>query len=182
MGTRHLIAVMVGGKYKVAQYGQWDGYPTGQGMTVLAFLRDPANVVALRAKAPLTRWLTEADGEVLIADQPHMSRDTGAEILAAVASSPPGLLLIDKSAFAGDSLFCEWAYVVDLDANRLEIFRGFNKQPLSESERFASAPRGDTGVYYPVRFVASWPLDAVPDDAEMEWLEGLVREREEAAE
>ena len=37
MGTRHLIAVMADGKYQVAQYGQWDGYPSGQGVSVLTF-------------------------------------------------------------------------------------------------------------------------------------------------
>ncbi|MHC5949058.1 hypothetical protein ACVXZ3_04645 [Providencia hangzhouensis] len=40
MGTRHLICVAKDGDYKVAQYGQWDGYPSGQGLTLLTFLRD----------------------------------------------------------------------------------------------------------------------------------------------
>jgi len=32
MGTRHLsMAYNKGGEVKVAQYGQWDGYPEGQG-------------------------------------------------------------------------------------------------------------------------------------------------------
>lgn len=31
MGTRNLTAVYLDGQYKVAQYGQWDGYPEGQG-------------------------------------------------------------------------------------------------------------------------------------------------------
>ena len=35
MGTRHLVAVIHKDEYKVAQYGQWDGYPSGQGDTVL---------------------------------------------------------------------------------------------------------------------------------------------------
>ena len=39
MGTRHLTAVHVDGEYKIAQYGQWDGYPEGQGMTALTFAR-----------------------------------------------------------------------------------------------------------------------------------------------
>ena len=38
MGTRHMIAVVNNGKYRVAQYGQWDGYPSGQGVGVLGFL------------------------------------------------------------------------------------------------------------------------------------------------
>ena len=40
MGTRNLTGVYLDGQYKVAQYGQWDGYPEGQGITVLTFLRD----------------------------------------------------------------------------------------------------------------------------------------------
>ena len=40
MGTRNLTAVFMDGEYKVAQYGQWDGYPEGQGITCLVFLRD----------------------------------------------------------------------------------------------------------------------------------------------
>ena len=38
MGTRNLVCVVKGGEYKVAQYGQWDGYPTGQGETIVEFL------------------------------------------------------------------------------------------------------------------------------------------------
>ena len=40
MGTRNLTIVYVDGEYKVAQYGQWDGYPEGQGATCLDFLRN----------------------------------------------------------------------------------------------------------------------------------------------
>ena len=40
MGTRNLTMVFHEGKYKLAQYCQWDGYPTGQGKTVLSFLWD----------------------------------------------------------------------------------------------------------------------------------------------
>ena len=35
--------------------------------------------------------------------------------------------LVNEKAFAGDSLFCEWAYVLDLDKETLEIYHGFNK-------------------------------------------------------
>jgi len=38
MGTRNLTMVISDGKTKIAQYGQWDGYPSGQGADILAFL------------------------------------------------------------------------------------------------------------------------------------------------
>jgi hypothetical protein len=40
MGTRNLVAVYLDGIHRIAQYGQWDGYPSGQGKTVLSFLRE----------------------------------------------------------------------------------------------------------------------------------------------
>ncbi|KAL1632727.1 hypothetical protein SLS56_003424 [Neofusicoccum ribis] len=49
MGTRHLILVYYKGAYHIAQYGQWDGYPSGQGAIVLAFARDPTNITRLKA-------------------------------------------------------------------------------------------------------------------------------------
>jgi hypothetical protein len=39
MGTRHLTAVILKEKPKVAQYGQWDGYPGGQDLKILNFLK-----------------------------------------------------------------------------------------------------------------------------------------------
>jgi hypothetical protein len=38
MGTRNLVAVQIDGQYKIAQYGQWDGYHSGKGLEVLEFL------------------------------------------------------------------------------------------------------------------------------------------------
>jgi len=32
MGTRHLICAKINNEYKLSQYGQWDGYPSGQGV------------------------------------------------------------------------------------------------------------------------------------------------------
>lgn len=34
MGTRHLICVYYKRRFAIAQYGQWDGYPGGQGLTI----------------------------------------------------------------------------------------------------------------------------------------------------
>ena len=38
MGTRNLTMVYLNGEYKVAQYGQWDGYPEATGCLILKFL------------------------------------------------------------------------------------------------------------------------------------------------
>lgn len=44
--------------------------------------------------------------------------------------------LVNSEEFAADSLFCEWAYVIDLDKNTFEVYQGFNKKPIDKTERF----------------------------------------------
>ena len=41
MGTRHLICVFYKDRFVVAQHGQWDSSPKGQGVTFMKFLRMP---------------------------------------------------------------------------------------------------------------------------------------------
>ena len=187
MGTRHLIAVHAGGEYKIAQYGQWDGYPSVQGLGVLGFCRT-MDRAAFTEKVKAATFLTKANAERINAElkaantgshrHPLMekggkyqqfSRDRGAEILQIVADHEPGILLKDSISFAADSLFCEWAYVIDLDAGTLEVFRGFNQEPLAEGDRFhgwaEKYPGEDPAAgYHPVRHVKTYALDALPTD------------------
>lgn len=176
MGTRHLIAVFVDGQYKVAQYAQWDGYPSGQGVEVLEFCRN-MDRVAFTEKVRAARFLTEQDIKDLNARidaekirdwseaWPWLSRDAGAGILQMVMEHEPGIKLRNSIQFAADSLFCEWAYVIDLDKNTFEAFKGFNQEPLAEDELFYGATSDDMARgYHPVKLAASWPLDALPDE------------------
>lgn len=167
-----------------------DGYPDGQGVTLLAFLRDPANLAALREKAPATRWLTDdevkatwldagvsptSESEFVSIDiakkhtekYPQLSRDTGANILSTVASAPPGIGLVNSIDFAADSLFCEWGYAIDFDKGTFEVYKGWNKSPVPKGERFAGAkpyrPHREDH-YYPVRHLVTFQLDALPSD------------------
>lgn len=190
MGTRHLTAVVLDGEYKIAQYGQWDGYPQGQGKTVLQFIKKwnrPRFETALRN----CRWITKdehkatwsatpgyvdtGDGLVSceIADKhsemfPELSRDTGAKILQLVQSKPEGLKLYNSIAFAGNSLMCEFAYILDLDKNVLEFYKGFNKEPLNKGDRFYGVPELEISEdYHPVRLVKAYALNQLPTVEQM---------------
>lgn len=184
MGTRHLIAVHADGKYPIAQYGQWDGYPDAQGVTVLKFcashLSNEERRIYFREQLARCRFV---DGDELSAAWQdrrgrgrYLTRDHGAEILQLVHDARDEVLLKDAINFAGDSLLCEWAYVVDLDRRTFEVFRGFNKAPLDPSERFASAPL-DHPEYQPVRRLVTFNLDALPDEAA--FLKGCERTDED---
>jgi len=191
MGTRHLIAVYLDGEYKIAQYGQWDGYPEGQGVSTLAFAREIAAPTARRLfkeKLRQCRWITENEIEYInekirkgiIEDwtkiYPELDRDTGSDILKMVFNSKDGMALQNSITFAADSLFCEWAWVIDLDKKTFEGYKGFNTtHPATQEDRFyflkdeeekkASERTMSGDSYYCVRLVKSYSLDDLPSDA-----------------
>lgn len=148
VGTRHLTVVVSGGTHRVAQYGQWDGYPGGQGMTVLNFCRAYLGTTKLRAAyaRKLAKWVSFLDDQELerryaqrggspnAPIHPELSRDTGALILVQARTTRVPLGLQDNIDFAKDSLYCEWAYVVDLDLEVLEVYRGFNRTALGPED------------------------------------------------
>ncbi|NUS02059.1 MAG: hypothetical protein HOV97_05790 [Nonomuraea sp.] len=188
MGTRHLIAVVIDGDFKIAQYGQWDGYPTGQGASIANFLAEPGNVDRLRKTAPKLRWATAEDFERVSAEldlpadgwmnmeqaeryskaYPALTRDTGADILRLVADETVSFVK-DSRSFAQDSLFCEWGYVIDLDNDVVEVYRGFQQDPHNEGRWGGMEP--DNG-YYPIKLVRTFPIaeftEAAMSDLETE--------------
>lgn len=181
MGTRHLIAAYIDGAPRIAQYGQWDGYPSGQGISVLRFLRD-TDLEAFKTALRNCHWLTDAEAEAAYRSRdwekshPQLSRDTGSDVLQMVLDAG-GLGLINKEAFAADSLFCEWAYAIDLDADVFEVYEGFQKQGQPITGRYAQMPIEGDPEYAQVSLRQSWPLNALP--TEEEFLAALHEEEED---
>lgn len=191
MGTRNLTMVTTGGITKVAQYGQWDGYPDGQGKTIIEFLRSKENIEKLKTNLSKCRFLDEegvdkemieeytkvcpkymGDPDPRTPEQLHwwntyMARDLGGEILENIAFSEDEEIIIrDSSNFASDSLFCEWAYVVDLDANKLEVYEGFNKSTLNKNERFFDTEKEKESGYYPIKISQTFDINNLPTNEE----------------
>lgn len=50
MGTRNLTCVVSNERYKVANYGQWDGYPSGLGISLLKFLNEDIDLNKFKEK------------------------------------------------------------------------------------------------------------------------------------
>lgn len=191
---------MQNGEYKVAQYGQWDGYPTGQGEEIVKFLKKNFEKESFLKNLNSTKVLSDEEVSNLwklmgaddsgmvsmdISDKfkvkyPQLSRDCGAEILDHIQKNPH-LLIHHTLDFAADSLFCEYAYVVNLDTDKLEVYEGFNKSPLDENERFfflmeKSNPRTfkpDDERYYPVKHRKTYSFEELV-------LGGTMKELEEA--
>ena len=184
MGTRNLTCVFYNGEYKVAQYGQWDGYPEGQGATCLKFLRDKVNWVLFTKRLDLLTYIDEELGEQLNKAFncrndgcgnacklygrweclfPETNRDTGAEILELIQNDKlTTRRVVNNLDFAaqGD---CEWCYIIDIDKNTFEVYQGWNEEPLTENDRFYSLGKPDKN-YYPVKLVRTYSLDNLPAD------------------
>ena len=183
MGTRNLVCVVQDGEYKVAQYGQWDGYPTGQGAVICEFLQRAdlsqfrerlKGVTFIDAEEVDRRWKEAGAGDsgwvtMDVSDKmkdmyPELSRDAGAEVLNFI-NEGKATELFNSINFAGDGLFCEWAYVVNMDSNELEIYKGFCQDALDPNERFANVEADEDSDYSPVKKFATIPFtEATPEE------------------
>lgn len=168
MGTRNLTIVVHEGKTRIAQYGQWDGYPEGQGRTALKFLRrcdlsrfrEKLNRVSFLTQKELNRLWGECEAKNDFSKHPELSRDTGANILQLVYDGS-ALRLWNRSGFVKDSLLCEWVYVIDLDKGRFEVYTSNCRKPLTERGRFYDA-RFKRDRCSLVRIIRSYPLKRLP--------------------
>lgn len=196
MGTRNLTCVIKDGKVRVAQYGQWDGYPSGNGFKIIDFINS-VDMKKFAEQIEKTVFLTKEESEQLWKDfiktievktdtelmqlekgylnpdqsekwkefAPTMSRDVGADILQKIFySTKEKIDLIDQFEFGKDSLFCEWAYVVNLDNNTLDCYSGFNQVKEKQAELwYIEKPDGE---YYGISFLKSYPFDQLPKTQE----------------
>lgn len=78
--------------------------------------------------------------------------------------------MINHNDFVKDSLFCEWAYIINLDSNELEIYVGFQKEP--DNNRYIVDAPTKSG-YYNCKLIESIPLDIVRKSFELENLERI---------
>ena len=198
MGTRSLILILYNGRFVVAQYTQYDGYPEreGQGLRILNFLLVPTNIQHLKDGLPYIYIPSNEERQRISAEVkdlndkarahadfqrsnghyveitnplyehwPSLSRDTGAgilEIIAQATEAKPVPVILDLE-FANDGLFCEWAYVVNLDENTFEVFSGSEKKVGARSIRFHDI--GGDNETVPI-LVKSFQLGALPETEE----------------
>lgn len=204
MGTRHLVCVFSAGDFRVAQYGQWDGYPTGQGRNIANILTTPGNLQALREKLANVSFYDQTELQLLFnafekkqntpgarsfeEAFPTIDRDLGSEILSLVIDSTSPIKLQDERDFACDSLYCEWAYVVDLDCDSLFVYRGFNHSKLLDqnTKHFTAIwtklrEACDDKSYGPVKLVRQIPFAELTADRQF-WKDFETKLHEESEE
>lgn len=165
MGCRNFTGVIVGGKIKVAQYGQWDGIPEGQGITIIHFLKNELNREKFLKNLERVRFITEEELDkgykdagaepisscskaLTLTDEaikkfniqyPYINRDYGAKILSMIQSAPENTNIELLNSLADDPNYgvdCEWAYILNFDTNTLKVYSVHRNPLLPESGNF----------------------------------------------
>ena len=87
-------------------------------------------------------------------------------------------VLLDSSEYILDSLFCEYAYIANLDTNQLEFWVGFQTSPDPDN-RYGT--KKSASGYYPCKLIKTWPLndDIWKNPADITTEMEAIRESEE---
>lgn len=171
MGTRSLTAVTFGDQLQIARVGLFDGSPDKAGADILNVLKEENGLT-------LTDWLYRCeeidDAEynkffhngvlnktALVEAHPNFFFGSAAELFRTLLHSDRDPTIHNDYNFVYDSLQCEWAYVIDFKKWTFEVYKGFNKTPLTPQDRFYNNGY-HKGEYYPVRLIKLFDLNHLP--------------------
>lgn len=188
MGTRGLFVVIANDEIKCANYQQEDIYPGCYGSHVLLFAKT-RNLAYFKEKVLKCSWITSeevqeawfscgADRETKKFDEkalkmfqrvyPYLHHETGYKVLDCILERSIDLKLKNDIDFAANSIHCEWVYVLDLDENTFETYKGFNQEPLTPQDGFyfleekSYVEYRKDQQYHPVKLVKSYSFDNLP--------------------
>ena len=142
MGTRSLTIVKLNGEVKVAQYCQWDGYFRGQGTVIAKFIQNELDLRKFKKNIKSLKWASSKeiddlyikagskngmisfdDADKVKNSNPEFHRDTGALILKLIQDGKVKKVQNDIT-FLKDTLFCDYAYEIDLNKKVINIYTG----------------------------------------------------------
>ena len=148
MGTRHYQTVInKEGETKVAQYGQWDGYPDGKGLDILNFLQN-ADLKKYQLNLNKIKPITEEQIESInklpdwYEKYPHLSRDCGAKIHKLIENNKVDFVsLMDESDARN---WCEGFYTINFKTNEFvseyySVTKTFSLDNLPTKEEYINA-------------------------------------------
>lgn len=193
MGTRGLTGFVLDKQVRMG-YQQYDSYPSGVGAVVLDFARtlEDSTDERFNATCAAVARLVVVDDQTqptaeqigLLADRGILEAESvssGADWYAWLRSTQgdPQLILnsgfiTDSVSFANDSLFCEYAYLIDLDTRTFEGYIGFQNEYHNLGRFARRKPANWTATYlgqefyYPIALKVSYPLNALPTQEQFE--------------
>jgi hypothetical protein len=158
MSTNGVVAFQKEGALKTI-YNHYDSYPSNLGNDVLDFIR---------------RYLIEDLSKAFdcMIDKANFSSSFYDLDTFISHKNKSSFYYEDFTEFMQKSLFCEWAYLINLDTNELEIYKGHNKsKPIG---RFRDVLPKDS--YYPVTLIRVYNLVSLPSRMSLETLDVSYKE------
>ena len=175
MSTRGLIGFKIDNKYKV-MYNHSDSYPEWLGQRVVDFINNLEDIQKLKenaSKVILVEQLDEVDKDSeFIKKSPLLQEETeedqswydilrnfqGIDIIEHVYNGDI-LVMHDDFDFFEDSLFMEYGYIINLDNETLDLYKGFNSKPISKNNPLYDVlGNEDIKGYYPAKYIGSFSL------------------------
>lgn len=175
MGTRGSIGVIYQEEYK-ATYNHSDSYPSGLGEEAVEFVNKVIKengwerfkkkiqkvVMITEDKKPTPRQVEKykkfANTSVSSGNLEEwyvlLREVQGVGFLQEIYKGSLNHLL-DDGEFIKHSLFCEWAYIINLDTMKLEVYKGFQKSPDPKN----IFGQEENSGYYPCKKIVSVSLE-----------------------
>jgi hypothetical protein len=170
MGTRGLYGFYKDGVDKLT-YNHFDSYPSGLGKDVINFIRKNSienmnqifdRIIMVDGDSTPTK---EQQQNCILYYSNCVSTGKPTEWYSLLRNAQgdldafnKGLLyMIDNKDFIKESLFCEWAYIINLTDNVLEIYKGFQKE--QQNNRYVSDK--DEDGYYNCKLIESIPFSTL---------------------
>ncbi len=203
MGGRHLIIIYHNGKYVLVKYVQWDADGQGARiLRFLSTPEKPtalkSNLHLLQVAAPdqrkaIVEECMQADREeelrqphgfldmydtTLSLRYPSFDRGTGAEILDVIADAkddkPIFIPEVEEDLKFAIHFLCYRIYIIDLDANKLEVYKGRVKGYDTEAARSRFVPslqsrrprEWETLVNTVPQFLVEFDIEKLPGEEE----------------
>jgi hypothetical protein len=184
MGTRGSLGFIVEDKEYLA-YNHFDSYPDGLGEEVLQFIEkinkedgwvkfreNAKNVIQLEGDRVTDTEIQEkykkyADlgvSDKTLEDPYCLFRDIQDSWMEEIYKGELQHFFFNND-FIHDSLFCEYAYIINLDTMKLEFYDGFQKKS-QKGNRFGETPNEDD--YYPCRLIAVFDLEKIIDSDDVD--------------
>lgn len=199
MGTRGAYGFRSEGKDYLT-YNHYDSYPSGLGddlaNQIRAELATGTTVETLRQQVRDMRMIARDDEQPTAEEREkfgHLWSNVSnghdwysllREMQGRLFSHTTEGVMIDGNAFIMDSLFCEYAYILNLDEQTFEVYQGFQRNLHNDGRYGGEVPDpepypngGMPDKYYGCRLIATFPMAAIPED----WIEQAFSEEKEDA-
>lgn len=172
MSTRGAVGFRIGRSDKVS-YNHSDSYPSWLGKNVISFIRDTKfmdieaaaqNIVLVDEESTPTlsqiaeceKWGNVEVGNQSIADWYCLLRESQGNLYAYTNGLK---YMLNGNDFLYDSLFCEYAYIINVTTGKLEFYLGFNRSKKTNRGRYASKTKDDQ--YYGVMLMKTYDLGEI---------------------